>query len=239
MTHDPLQKAFDAIDPTKDMSDAQLQALLPTDVLLSRLRESIDKQPTGQVLKVRWRKVAIISSSAVLALAGTAAAITFLRSPVQDVTHIGCFQTVSLHTNEKVIPYSSIPLAACEQAMHWTPISRSPAPSGSLCVLSDGSLAGFPPSRDPGTCARLGLATFNGRLKNPEVIRFEQAARSYLTSHPCASPPAARREMLNLIGRFGLAGWRVRASGSATSTACASFGIQIHRRIVDIVGVVK
>lgn len=239
MTHDPLQKAFDAIDPTKDMSDAQLQALLPTEALLSRLHESRANPPTGQVLRFRWRKVAIISSSAVLVLAGTAAAITFLRSPVLDVTHMGCFQMVSLHTNEKVIPYSSNPLASCEQAMHWKPIPGSPAPSGSLCVLSDGSLAGFPPSRNPETCARLGLATFNGQLKNPEVVRFEQAARSYFASNSCVSPPAARREMLNLIGRFGLAGWRVQSSGSAATTACASFGIQVHLRIVDIVGIVK
>lgn len=239
MTHDPLQKAFDAIDPTKDMSDAQLRELLPSEALLSRLHESRANPPTGQVLKFRWRKVAIISSSAVLVLAGTAAAITFLRSPVQDVTHIGCFQTVSMHTNVKVIPYSSNPLASCEHAMNWKPVSGSPAPSGSLCVLSDGSLAGFPPSRSPETCARLGLATFNGRLKNPEVIRFEQAAHSYLASHSCASPAAARREMLNLVGRFGLAGWRVQSSGSAATTACASFGIQIHRRIVDIVGIAK
>lgn len=239
MTHDPLQKAFDAIDPTKDVSDAQLLSQLPTEALLNRLHESLTQQPTGRVLKFGWRKVAIISSSAVLALAGTAAAITFLRSPVQDVTHIGCFQTASMHTNVKVIPYSSQPLASCERAMHWQSVPGSPAPSGSLCVLTDGSLAGFPPSRSPETCARLGLASFNGKLKNPEVIRFEQAARSYFANHSCASPPAARREMLILIGRFGLTEWLVQASGSAAPTACASFSIQVHSRIVDIVGIAK
>lgn len=200
------------------------------------LREILAR-PVRRVSRSRLR-VAAISATAVFALAGTAAAITFWRAPVQDITHIGCFEKVSLHTNVDVIAYSSNPLAACGAAMHWPSAPGSSNPHGSLCVLSDGSLAGFPPSRKPDVCATLGLATFNGRLKSLPVGHFELAAQNYFTSHPCVTLGAAQQQILGLLEKFKISGWHVRIYGSKSTLACATFGLQVKSQTVDLVGIV-
>jgi len=174
----------------------------------------------------------------VLTLAGTAAAITIWRAPVQDVTHLGCFETVSLATNVDVIGYTSNPLAACGAIMHWPSVPGSSSPHGSLCVLSDGSLAGFPPSRRSNVCGFLGLATYNGHLQNPPVAHFEQAAQNYFTGHPCMVPATARQVILRLLENFKISGWQVRITGSKSTSACATLSIQVKSRIVGLVGFV-
>lgn len=200
------------------------------------LREILTR-PIRHVSRSRLR-VAAISATAVFALAGTAAAITFWRAPVQDITHMSCYEKVSLHTNVDVITYTSNPLAVCGAIMHWPLVHGSSNPHGSLCVLSEGSLAGFPPSRKPDVCATLGLATFNGRLKSLPVAHFELAAQNYFTAHPCVTLGTARQQMLGLLKEFKISGWQLRIYGSKSTLACATFGLRVKSRTVDLVGIV-
>jgi hypothetical protein len=200
------------------------------------LREILTR-PIRRVSRPRLR-VAAISATAVFALVGTAAAITFWRAPVQDITHMSCFEKASLHTNVDVIAYTDNLLATCGAAMHWPSVPGSSNPHGSLCVLSDGSLAGFPPSRKSDVCATLGLATFNGSLKSLPVAHFELAAQNYFIAHPCVALGTAREQVLGLLKKFEISGWQLRIYGSKSTSACATFGLQAKSRTVDLVGIV-
>ena len=197
-----------------------------------------DSGAMGRSPRTMRRRVTLISLAGVLVVAGTAAAITFLRSPVRNVTTLSCYEKVSLHTNIDVIAYSSDPLAACGALMHWRSVPASSDPHGTLCLLSNGSLAGFPPSRNADVCGELGLATFNGRVQNSRSAQFQRAALAAFTAHPCMTPETAHRKILQLLKHFGLVGWKVREYGTTSPAACATLGLQPEARIVDIVRVV-
>lgn len=237
MTREPLKKFFADSDSTKELSDSDLDAMFPHDRLFERVQSALMSEPIARIQKRLWRRTATISVTAILVLAGTAAAISLLRAPVRDVTRLTCFEGVSLTSKAAVVPYSADPLAACGSAMHWPSAPRSPSPEGSLCVLGDGSLAGFPPSRTVQVCEVLGLPTFNGQLKNPADAAFERTSQSIFTEHPCMALLGARREVLRLIGKFGLTRWRVRISGSRSPRACATLAIDVKARRVGIIGI--
>jgi hypothetical protein len=235
---DPLQKIFDDIDPVKDVSDTDLDSLLPTESLFERLHHDIEEEPPSWRHRRMWRRTMVISASAVLALAGAAVAITFLRSPVRDTTSLSCFARVSLTSTADVVPYGSHPLSICQSLMHWPSVPDSPAPTGSLCVMSNGTLAGFPPSRESSVCTALGLLTFNGHVADLKVAAFEASVRSYFIKHTCMKPAAARVEIQRLLKKNNISGWRVEVSGSRAVLACATLSIQVSARLVDIVGFV-
>ncbi|MHB8380290.1 MAG: hypothetical protein ACYDB2_10335 [Acidimicrobiales bacterium] len=238
MKDDPLQRIFGDIDPVKDLSDADLDSLLPTESLLDRLHRDIDTEPLSWRHRRMWRRTMVISASTVLALAGAAVAVTFLRAPVQDTTRLSCFARVSLESDANVVAYGSHPLSICQSLMHWPSAPGSPAPSGSLCVLSDGSLAGFPPTRKSNVCAALGLPIFDGHVTDLKVAAFEESAQSYFTERPCMKPAIARSEIQRLLKKYNISGWRVEVSGSKAASACATLSIQVSARLVDIVGFV-
>jgi hypothetical protein len=237
LKYDPLQEIFDSIDPVKDLSDAQLEALHPTASLLERLHDEITEDSVSWIRRSIWRRTVIISATTVLVLAGTAAAITILRSSVQATTSLSCFRADSLSSGADVVAYSEHPLSVCQSFLHWSPMPSSPSPEGSLCVLSNGSLAGFPPSRESQVCAKLDLPIFNGRVKNPEIAAFQRAAQRYFSQNSCMLPAVAQAGVQRLIGKYGISNWYVRVSGSREQSACAILAIEVKSRTVDIVGI--
>ncbi len=235
-----FQEVFDAVDPAKGLDDAQLDAKLPAERMFQRIQDQLSSKPVPWFRRRPWRRAAIISTTAILVIAGSAAAITFLRSPVTNSSGLSCYSQDSLHS--KVIAefsYRSHPLALCQSELKWKPEKKGATPSGFLCVLSNGTLAGFPPSKEAESCAKLGLAVFNGKLKYPRVLAFENSADQYFSKNQCVSISAARAHVLLLLGRFGLVGWRIHTGGSSAPRACATFGIQVDFRIVDVVGIVR
>lgn len=236
MKDDPLQKIFSDIDPAKDLSDDDLDTLFPTERLLDRLHREVDVESPSWRHGRMWRRTVVISASTVLALAGVAAAVTFLRAPVQDTTRLSCFAQASLTSNADVVSYASNPLSICQSLMHWPSVPRSPAPSGSLCVLSNGSLAGFPPSRDSHVCATLGLPIFDGHVADLKVAAFEESAQHYFVEHSCMKPLFARSEIQRLLKKYSISGWRVEVSGSKAVSACATLSVQVSVHLIDIVG---
>lgn len=232
MNHDPLETLFDALDPLQGLNDTDL--FTPGKALERLHREIGQIQPSRR--RRFWRRPLVMSIATVFVLAGTAAAVSFLRSPVQDVTTLGCYQKISLTSNVDVVPYSGSLLATCASIWRWKKVSGGAAPDGSLCILTNGSLAGFPPSRRANTCARLGLPTFNGKVGNSTVAQFQIAAISYFTAHSCVSPSSAALEVRALIVRYDLTGWRVRSTKSKDPRSCAFLAFQIPNRSVDVVG---
>lgn len=213
---------------------------MPAESVLRRIQDELSSKRLPWLRRRAWRRTAIISTSAILVLAGAAAAITILRSPVSNTSRVSCFSRDSLHS--KVIDgfsYTSHPLQLCNFELKWKPEKRGATPSGFLCVLSDGSLAGFPPSGSNENCAKLGLAVFNGQLKYPRVLAFENSAEQYFSINQCVSISKAHKHVLLLFGKYGLTGWHIKTGGSNIQGACATFGIQSDARIVEIVGIVR
>jgi len=240
LKHDPFQRLFDAVDPVKVLSDADIDALVPTEDLVQRILRQEENKPRVQFYRRISRRTAIISTVAVLVVAGAATAVTFLRSPVSNTSLVSCYSHDSLHSKVIAVPtYAAHPLASCQTQLHWKPTPKGATPSGFLCVLSNGTLGGFPPSNEIENCAKLGLVTFNGKLKYPGVLKFEGSAHRYFSVNSCASVTDARKQMLRLIRRFKLSGWQVQIGGSRSAGSCATFGMQSQREIVNIVGLPK
>jgi hypothetical protein len=230
LSKDPLEELFESIDPLRGIDDATLHA---PGTSIDRLHRELSRR---QLRHSFGRRGAVFSIVSFVVLASSAAAITLLRSPVRDVASIGCYQKSSLTSTAEVVPYGNNPLAICNGVWHWKKVPRAGSPFGSLCVLGDGSLAAFPPSRERDVCARLGLPIFNGLRKNIDVSTFQTAAISYFALHPCVSPANASFEVRILLGRYGLPDWQVRNTGSQSPSSCAFPAFQISARIVDIVG---
>ncbi len=238
MKDNSFQKIFDAIDVTRDLSDADLESMSPTENLLKRLDHPARPQPVSWYRRRLWRRTIVISTTTALVLAGTAAAISLSRGPVRDVTRLSCFAKVSLTSRADVIAYTSQPLSVCRTLMGWPSVPMSPSPDGSLCVLSDGSLAAFPPSRKHQVCEQIGLAKFDGHIANMKVAAFQQSTQNLFTEHPCMVPFVASQQVQHLLKNYGISGWKVQISGSKSTKACATLSIQVTSRLVDIVGFV-
>lgn len=240
MKYDPLQRYFEAVNPAKSVTDASLDDRFPTEDMLARLHSAAEDRPARKFRHGLWHRTTVISIVAVLAVTGTAAAISLLRSPVTDTSRLSCYSQVSLTPKViEVLPMSSDPLGACGTALHWKQMSKSSAPKGSLCVLTNGSLAGFPPSRRVDVCSYLKLATFNGRAENIRVAEFEKATMSYFGERACIAPETARREIIHLFAKFDLTHWRVRFTRTSSVRACSTLAIQVKDRVVDLVGIPK
>jgi hypothetical protein len=236
---DPIRELFENLDPIKDLSDDQIRALHPTDSLLERLHDEIAGKSINWFHKKIWRRTLIITMSTVFVLAGTAAAITLLQSTVRVTTSLSCFEADSLRSGAHVVAYSEHPLSACRTSLLWPTPSGGHPRHGSLCVLSNGSLAGFPPSRQSMICAKLGLAVFRGRIGSPQTALFQQAAQHYFHENLCVPPPVGRKSVQRLIGEYGITNWHVQVSGSRQQSACATLAIEVKSRTVDIVGIAK
>ena len=230
MSRDPFEKLFEALDPLRDVDDA---ALFTPGQLLDRLHREITPRRTWRRF---WHPGTVVSLIAVTVLAGSATAIALWQSPVRNVASVYCYQKVSLNSNTDVVPYSADPLAACAAVWKWTSRPSGPAPNGSLCILTSGSLAAFPPSREGDACMRLGLPIFSGQPKSAAAARFQTLTIAYFASHKCVSPAIGLQEIRHLIGHFDLRRWRARITGSRDPHSCAFPAFQIQSRIVDLVG---
>ena len=238
MKRDLLKDYFEEVDPTKNVTDASLHDRFPTEDMLARVHQAVEDRPARKVRHIGWHRTTVISIAAILAITGTAAAISFLRSPVTDTSRFACYSQVSL--TPKVIeelPVSNQPLGECRVALHWKQVPGSPAPKGTLCVLPNGTLAGFPPSRKINVCSSLKLATYSGRSKNISVAEFQKSAMNYFGERSCVAPEMARREIIHLFVKFDLTYWRVRFTRTSSVGACSTLAVQVKDRVVDLVGI--
>ena len=236
MSNDYLRNMFEAIDPTRNLTDVALEELLSTDQLLERVHAETTKK-SGWPWSRKWGRVGIITTSAVLVLSGTAAAFTLLRSPVQNTTELSCFTSATPGSDATVVSLSTHPLRTCDSQMHWITMPDSSHPNGVLCILSNGSIGGFPPSRKLNECRSLGLATYDGRPRNADSAAFQEAAQSYFATHQCQSLSNARTAVTRLLREHDVSNWHVRVSGSTAPGACATLAVQVSKKTVDIVGI--
>jgi hypothetical protein len=236
---DFFQGLFDAVDPTKGISDAQLAEKFPLEQLASRLRTDIVVKRFCRFYRRPWRRATLFILSITVLVAGTATAFTLLRSPIRVATTLSCYQFDSLSSNVDVVGFSGNPLAACASVAHWSESKMTSTPRGFLCVLSNGSLAGFPLSSKRRNCEFLGLPSFDGRFQKGAEAKFQQSLQRYFSVHTCVTSRIARAEVQDAIGKFGLSEWRVRVSGSLDARACSTLNIQAGRRTVNIVEIGK
>jgi hypothetical protein len=240
MNRDPLQRYFDAANSATNISNVSLDERFPTGELLTRLRREADAIPARKLHFRFWHRTTVASIAAVLAIAGTAAAITLLRSPVADTSTFSCYSQVSLNPHAiEVFPIAGDPLSVCGTALHWKELPESPSPKGSLCVLANGTLVGFPPSKITDVCTYLKLPTYDGGPENHHVAEFEKAAIVDFDKVPCIAPETARNDVLHLFAEFNLTNWHVRITRNSSGNACATLAIHVKDRRVDLVGIVK
>jgi hypothetical protein len=237
MSRDPLEELFGSLDRTRQLSDAQVDEMFSLERLFAQVKVATPPPTARRMGRRLLHRGTVMATVAVLLVGSAAAAITLSRGPVQSVASMTCFQGNSLTSTADVVSYDSNPLATCSRLLHWPTPSKTEHEKGALCLLADGSLAVFPPSRKADRCENLGLVAFNGHLANPEVAKFQIAAENYFTRHPCESPAAARRAVLEILGTNGLVSWRVRLTGSTSSKACATLAFQLNSKDIDIVGI--
>jgi hypothetical protein len=236
---DPFEKVFQIVDPLLGVNDDQVETLMPAAELFHRIQLEMTTPRSKRIFRTRHR-VAVISTVVVLALSGTAAALTFLRSPVRDTSSLACYSQDSLTANLiEAFPYNSKPLEFCRKQMNWKSFGGHKKPHGALCVLLDGTLGAFPSYGERGVCAKLGLSAFNGNLKYPLVSKFETAAANYFSHNQCVTRDMGVARVRALMGRYGLIGWHLHETGSTAAGACATFDFDLANRTVHIVGVVR
>jgi len=243
MSRDPIEEFFESLDRTRQLSDALVDEMFSLERLYSQVEgatpsPSPSSSPSaGRMGRRMWHRGAVMTTVAVLVLGTAAAAITLSRGPVQSVANMACYQGNSLRSTANVVAYNSNPLATCSRLLHWPIPSKKGHEKGALCLLSNGSLAVFPPSSKTDRCAILGLETFNGHLANPEVAKLQIAAENYFAHHPCESLSTARTAMLELLGANGLVDWKVRLTGLTSPQSCATLAFQLNSKDIDIVGI--
>jgi hypothetical protein len=237
VSRDQFENLFESLDRTRQISDAQIDELFSVGQLLAIVNTPPVHQSALRLRRRLWRRSSVVASVAVLLVGSAAAAITLSRGPVQTVASMTCYQGDSLSTTADVVSYNSDPLAYCSHLWKWPAPSSSPRDKGSLCLLTDGSLAAFPPARSFRGCKSLGLEIFNGKVADPDAAKFEIAAESYFAHHQCEARAPAREAMLKLLGAHGLVGWHVRVTGSSSPKACATLAILVTSHEVRIVGI--
>lgn len=238
MNTDPFKSFFKSVDPTRGLRESEIDELVERAQLFQRVLGRVNDDPARRQRQRTWRRAAVISTVAIFLVGGAAAAITLLRSPVTNASQMSCYSQDSVHSKTTLeIPYSAHPLASCKAELHWKLVLSSRTPAGLLCVLPDGTLGGFPPSKKIKNCSSIGLPAFNGKLRFANVLAFENAAHGYFEEHVCPTPTSAKNEMLALIGKYGLRDWVVRVYGSDAPTACATFAVQPTNHIINIVAV--
>jgi hypothetical protein len=237
MSRDPFDQLFKALDRTRHLSDTQVDEMFSVEPLYRLARVENRELSVGRLRRRWWRRGSVIASVAFFVVGSAATAITLSRGPVQTVADMTCYQGDSLRTTPYVVSYAANPLAFCSQLLHWSTSAKKTHEKGSLCLLSDGSLAAFPPTRSSELCKSLGLTRFNGHLANPDLAKFQIAAENYFTIHQCESLDSARQAMLRLLGTNGVVGWKVRLTGLTSPRACATLAFLLNSSEVDIVGI--
>ncbi len=237
MNRDPFEQIFESLDRTRHVSDAQIDELFSVEQLRAIAQDATPQLSARRMGKRSWRRGSVIAALTVTLIGSAAAAINLSRGPAQTAAYMTCYEGDSLSSTANVVSYNSNSLAYCSQLLHWPVASKDPHDKGSLCLLTDGSLAAFPPSRKFDGCKTLGLETFNGRLANSGAAKFEISAENYFTRNQCATLATARDAMLQLLGSDGLVGWKVRVTGSSAPSACATLALLTNSQEVDIVGI--
>jgi hypothetical protein len=236
VSDDDLWKAFEESDPTRGVSDDDLDELLSTAQLLDRVHDETRRRRVRH-FPLRWRRVGIVTTSVVIVLSGTAAALSLISSPTTNTTELACFSAAALHSKTSAVTLDAHPLRTCAALMKWPAPAPKGLPSGVLCVLSNGSLGGFPTTGKANECATIGLEPYDGHVLDVPAAAFQEAAENYFAAHRCATLATARTEVSQLLTRHHVTGWRVRVSGSTSAGACATLAVRAGRKIVAIVGV--
>jgi|SRR5665213_375397 len=237
MSRDPFEQLFESLDRTRQITDAQIDELFSVEPLIAIAHDPDPQRSASRSGRRLWRRGTVVATVAVVLIGSAAAAISLSSGPVESVTSMTCYQHDSLSSTANVVSYDSKPLAFCSQLLHWPNSTKDPHDKGSLCLLSNGSIAAFPPSRKFGGCKSLGLEAFNGRIANSDAARFQIQAQNYFSHHLCDSRVTARGAILRLLGADGLTEWRVRLTGSSSPTACATLAILTSSQEVEIVGI--
>jgi hypothetical protein len=234
---DPFESLFESIDPIRGLTKTEIDAAVSSDRILNQLHKKIRLESTRQSRR-RFVRLVTISAVFVLVVVGTAVVITFLRPSISDTSLIKCFSQDSLQSSVIAVkPYGSKPFNSCQALFHGRTTSEGATPTGFVCVLANGELGGFPSSKLVENCSKLGLATYDGKLRLSRILKFESAAHRFFSNRACVSSHLAHEQMRRLLSDYELRGWLVIVSDSDLSKACVTIDIQPQARVVSVVAI--
>jgi hypothetical protein len=209
------------------------------------LQRTLDDPSDGRVARLtgrRTRLAVIVSVVGVVAVAGTAAAITLRHDKPSEVRTIGCWSGAVVPTPEIVVVEWSdeSPVQSCQQAWRNGQFETIPAtepPPLVHCISSDGAIAVVP--GDEATCEELDLASFDPTpdLEGEKVRSAIAAIETRITPEACLAPTAAISVVEEILDDAGLTEWTIVPPTDTfpEGEPCASAGFDLPTMTVYIV----
>lgn len=209
------------------------------------LRRTLDQPSDGRVAKRagrRTRRAVIFGVVGVVAVAGTAAAITLRHEKPREVRTIGCWSSAVVPTPEIVVVEWSgdSPVQSCQQAWRnggFETIRDTDPPPLVPCISGDGAIAVIP--GDATTCDQLDLASLDTTpdLEGERIRSAIAAIETRVTQEACLPPTAATNFVTEVLADAGLTDWTIVPPTETFPSAepCASVGFDLSTRTVYIV----
>jgi len=97
MTTDPFKELFQSIDPTRGLSDADIDKMVAEAKIVERAEQRATT-PYRRWYQRRWRRTAVISIVAIVGFSGVATSVTLFRSGVSDPTQMECYSQDAIHS---------------------------------------------------------------------------------------------------------------------------------------------
>ena len=209
------------------------------------LRRTLDDPSDGWVTKRtgrRTRRAVISGVVGVVAVAGTAAAITIRDDKPREVRTIGCWSSAVAPPPEIVVVEwtGDSPVQSCQKAWRnggFETIQAADPPPLVPCISDDGAVAVVP--GDAATCEELELASFDPTpdLEGERIRSAIAAIETRITQEACLPPTAAMIVVKEALDDAGLTDWTIVPPTETFSAAepCASAGVDRSTMTVYIV----
>jgi len=241
-----MKQQQDPIELLKAARPSDRRVDLNSDPIASAiLRRTLDQPFDDRVAKRtgrRTRRAVVLSVVGVVAIAGTAAAITLRNDKPREVRTIGCWSSADLTTPEIVVVEWSgdSPVQSCQQAWRdgvFETIQDTDPPPLVPCISGDGAIAVIP--GDATTCEELDLASLGTApdLEGERIRSAIAAIETSVTQEACLAPTEAMTVVTEVLADAGLTDWTIVTPTETFPAAepCASVGFDPLTRTVYVV----
>lgn len=213
--------------------------------ILQRVLDATD-DPVRRMTR-RARRVTTFCVVALLATAGTAAAIALRHDKPRETRTLGCWSAATTPTAPEIVVVEwngTSPVALCQEVWRKGLFDTQPAsepPPLTACVDAGGALAVMP--GDERTCGVVGLAGYDATAA-PEADSIRNAItaiESELTSEACLSATDAEDLVRRVLGDTGLDDWTVVPPPDPfpSTEPCASAGFDVETKTIYVVPIAR
>jgi hypothetical protein len=210
------------------LSSSDINRRLSEDDLLGRIEAVTDFRRPNE--RNYLRLLASLASVAAVVVAVMALSGSFPST--NDRGHnvalsVRCFSTASLNSSSEVMPMRQTHTLGCNWHLSQDAVSSVRSIS---CVLNDGQVGVFPSRRRGATCATVGLPPFTPTSVPQLDAMLVQLAKINSRTR-CNHPDVLVAKAGIVLGRFGVANWRIR---NASSDVCSIVVIDKEKRQITV-----